>query len=417
MLQVSRPKTAPQKLQLPRVVTEGGLSEKHVPIPDSPVVEKRVEATSPLSFIQTFLESGKVFSVKTLRSRASFSVPADEAVRAAWRTSFGYVAMIGVAIFLFAWIVSRKSNIRGWLHSKWLSARTIQKNAALRSVDLPKPYSNEPDVDVGIFQEPHIPLTSCSFTMNLTQPTGLGSTKSLAFNISRRPADGPAIWAMVTCNPEGNVWAKLELMIDADGGAGLTLPLSSCCLVHSAPDAESSNMQGAMMSWLSLLLNEKNEAACVNSVSSTDSPIDSEDESRTTHSRDSPSRACVYGMAEDLLGSNMRLEVRDGYGVPIGNLEATSKGGFYLLTKLRKPIFEIEAQPNSRSITASKNGDVVACATRFGIRNPELPELTGEEDEYFQVDISEGPDWSETVSLLTSMLAMIVFKPKASTTM
>jgi len=225
---------------------------------------------------------------------------------------------------------------------------------------------------------------------------------------------------MVTCQPEGSTWAKVELF--AGQGGDFTSPLASCRLVQSTCDAESRNIQGAMMSWLSLLLHEKEESE----AATFDSTVPGSDDV-SGPPQHSTVRTSLHGIAEDLIAagsaggsgvqdSSMRLEVCDTLGVLAGNLEpAASKPGRYALMRQGKTILDIEASSDSRSIMLSRHGEIVALATHFGgRRNPELPELTGEEEEHLQVDVRDGADLPDSALLITCALATIVFKPKAS---
>jgi hypothetical protein len=176
-----------------------------------------------------------------------------------------------------------------------------------------------------------------------------------------------------------------------------------------------------MMSWLSLLLHEKEDAEAA--AVATAPPGEGEIAGPPQQSR---VRANLHGIAEDLIaagstggsGGSMRLEVRDSLGAPAGHLEPgpASKPGMYILSRQGETVLEIEAKADNRSISISRNSEAVALATHFGARRkPELPELTPvseDEEEHLQVDIMEGLDSAETALLLICTLAMIVFKPQ-----
>jgi hypothetical protein len=174
-----------------------------------------------------------------------------------------------------------------------------------------------------------------------------------------------------------------------------------------------------MMSWLSLLLHEKEDAE-ISAVERT--PSDEQDNVGAGLPQQTRVRASLDGIAEDLVATSaatsslgsMRLEVRDRFGTCLGQLEPAAKPGRYILACQGESLLDIEAL-HDRSMALSKHGEALAAARILGSRrNPELPELTGEEEEHLQVDIREGTDSSDTVLLLTCALSLIVFKPKAN---
>jgi hypothetical protein len=386
--------------------------------------QRTIGSTSALSFIQTAESvrettkvtesSGQDMPIKVESSRP-VKLPGGDEAHSAWRRGFADAAILVSAIFLLAWSfiwMSRSCFIRFGYLAKARSAKTVE-------LPQPQPAREPEELLTWTFKEPLLEKTGVSFAIPLTQYIEHGNTKVFSFNIARRPA-GPPISATVTCKPEGSILAKVELIAGIAGGV-IPAPLCSCRLVNSVPDAESRNMQGAMVSWLSLLLHEKTEAVSVQSSSRDDL-----ESAAAGRARDSRVRVCLHGIAEDLLATgfeggdcskenNRKLEVLDGMGTSAGHLEPSSQHGQYVLAVKGESVLEIEALPDSRSIQFSQNDEVVAHATRWGFRNPELPELTGEEDEHLQIDIREDATWQDTARLLTCALAMIIFKPKTST--
>jgi hypothetical protein len=407
------------------------------------MTERNIGGTSALSFIQTAESveeiekvaedsaNGQEFPVKTLPAGPPL-LNAEEELHVSNQRGFANMAILGIVVCLLAWSLCWMSNACGRPCFVRLS-RLAQANRTKR-IELPEPAIAEPTdkMRTWSFQEPSIEKAGASFALPLTHHIAAGSAKAFGFNISRRP-EGPPISATVTCQPEGNTLAKVVLVTDWAGGCGIAAPLASCRLVQSAPDAESRNMQGAMMSWLSLLLHEKRSTGALSPrliASPRRDPVTRSQKDLINidggQQRESQTRTCLHGIAEDLLNtgfptneqskeSNTRLEVTDGLGAPAGYLEPLSESGRYTLVQQGKPVMEIEAQPDSRCIDISKDGKAVACAIRYGFRNPELPEVTGDEDEYLQIDIGEEIGWPETALVLTCVLAIVVFKPKALT--
>jgi len=378
---------------------------------------KMADEDGAFSFIQTddsLLETARVTDADTSDDLSSFEdihvesrlIVKDE-VRSPWRYGVGdAAALTGVLGFVF--LLAAKSR-----PCVMRSARKACKARRQKAIEMPKP---EPASLTSFgFQEPLLPQTGYTYSIPLAHHTEAGSSKPFCFNIPRRQ-DGPNISALVTCQQEGSTRAKVQLF--AGEGGDFTSPLASCCLVHSTSDVESMNIQGAMMSWLSLLIDEK------------------EDDGVTTgldvSGNSQQSRVCtsLHGLAEDLMesdgsdgdaspGSNsgkdgtMRLEVKDSLGFAAGTLEAGPDSQCVLMRQGMAQ-FQIKVTPDS--ISLSKKDEIVALATHLGIRRnpelPELPELTGE-DEHLQVDIRQGTTWTDVALFLNCILAVVVFKPKS----
>jgi len=336
---------------------------------------------------------------------------AEEAlqVHVAWRRGFADAALLGCAVFLgMVYFLSSTCGRSCFIRI----ARLTQVGRRRKTIQLPKPEPTSPQTLCG-FKEPLLQHTGTSFAIPLAHD--VENCKAFCFKIPRHP-DGLALSASVTCHPEGSTWAKVQLF----AGGDLATPLASCCLVQCTADVESRNIQGAMMSWLSLLLHEKEgvEESVIAARPGDNKVADQPVQSRV--------RACLHGIAEDLIaagsvgsvGSCMRLEVRDSLGAPAGHLEPApnAKPGWYVLTRQGENILEIEVKSEKGSMAISKKGEVIALVTHLGTRRDpeEPPEPTGEEDEHLQVDIREDADWTESALLLTCALAMVVFKPKAN---
>mmetsp|Transcript_43926 Transcript_43926/g.82522 ORF Transcript_43926/g.82522 Transcript_43926/m.82522 type:complete len:576 (-) Transcript_43926:150-1877(-) len=346
--------------------------------------------------------------------RAISDVKANEV----WWRGFVDAAMIIIVVVSVGWslfLLTKRCRETKWFIRK--PRATPHLNVAMTSLGSSLPPMAEQTTAAAkpsALKGPMLSETGVSFAIPLTHHTEAGTNAALRFHIPRRP-DGPPVFATVKCAPDHNSWAKIE--VTAGGLDGLA-PLATCSLVQSASDDESRNVQGAMLSWLSLLLHEKNGA---------EEAITKDKEPDTSGAPCSsfPSRVRVnlHGMAEDLVhagvgsagSQGLRLEVKDGMGASVGTLEPGTMPDEYSLMKQGKSALDIQAEPNSRSFTFTKKGQVVAFArTLGGKRDPEEPELSGEEDEHLQVDIKTGSKWPEIALLLTCVLAMIVFKPEAS---
>lgn len=427
LLQVSKPRRGVRdKVQLRLTVEDSEERRTAIPIGKktaAPQLSERMQSFGDqgLSFFQV-AESVSEESPKAATNTApAITINGAESVlekafgkasevHVAWWRGFLDAAMIITVAASVTWIVfllTGRCNRVKWFNRNRVSPHLVVLPTPQGTLTAPLARSTAASTPSAL-REPLFPETGVSFAIPLTHHTEAGSSSGLSFHIPRRP-DGPPVFATVRCAPDHNSWAKIEVTAGEFGGSA---PLATCSLVQCASDDESRHIQGAMLSWLSLLLHEK-----------------SAEEAAFTEKEDKQarmaqiSRVCLHGMAEDLahvgLGlagsQGLHLEVQDGMGASLGRLEPGTNLDQYALVKQGKPQLEIQVEPNSRDLTLSKHGQVCARASKLsGKRDPEDPELTGEEDEYLQVDIRSGSKWPEIALLLTCVLAMIVFKPEAS---
>merc|ERR1719159_2143565 len=96
--------------------------------------------------------------------------------------------------------------------------------------------------------------------------------------------------------------AKVEILSGQAGSFGTT-KLASCSLLHSTPDVESRNVQGAMLEWLSLLLHEREGATSTTPREKEQNSPRKGDEIRQPSGgrHQANHRVCLHGMAEELL--------------------------------------------------------------------------------------------------------------------
>lgn len=230
--------------------------------------------------------------------------------------------------------------------------------------------------------------------------------KFCRLKLARRPKGPPLYLVLVAVRePEERTWARLQLFSRAEGDM-FTSPLASCCLVPTASEAESDNMQSSLMTWLSLIMeNEKTEDAAVD-ASPPDIPPDTNEE----HLIWTP----LHEVAEQIVGTgsnNMQLKVRDSSGAPAGLLTpAPRSSDRYIIARQGEVALEIKMRQGGAMIL-SKNNVVRAVATH----RKEQPGYGGQEgDENLQIDIRESDDGLDYSLLLISVLAMIIFKPICS---
>jgi hypothetical protein len=435
LLQVSKPHKARKVMELPQEDSQPKASKGHqAPAAAATVAshdtrqqgrhgttghKKTVPSesgASALSFIQT--AESVLETVNVVDGGSQEDMPRS----LEWPSAVNVVLLVNL-VCLVMWALSW---MNGGCGRQCLRFGCSSQVAVAKTIELPKPASSS-DCN---FKESLLPQAGSSFSIPLAHHTEVGSSKVLCFGIPRHP-EGPPVSAMVTCQPEGSTLANVQLFEGETGGgifASSTVPLASCRLVHSTSDVESRNIQGAMMSWLSLLLHEK-EGAEADSQAAELATMASDDPERAGPPQQSRVRTCLHGIAEDLIAagtastasegkdSGMRLEVRDSLGALAGTLDflepgPASKPGRYALVRQGKTVFDIEAKPDGRSISISRQGEVLALATQFDSRRSPEPELAPEEEEHLQVDIRDGVGRSELALLLTCTIAIIAFKPK-----
>jgi len=312
-----------------------------------------------------------------------------------------------------------------WIFKQWL-AKLVQ----LPSVEEPASISSEPEDQE---EAPVPPVSSCeqaeasfsgvSLMVPLHHRVDVRSPHIIRFDIHRHPQAQP-IEVSISCIPDGEIWAKIELSRRLPGFRHV-VPLASCSLVDRA--AEAVDIKGVMQSWLALLLQEKSTRAL--------SGVDSHDQHFPAESDRSVN---LQGVVEVLahLGEHPlehhALEIRDGHHNLIGSLEPCP-AGHYALMQCDRPVLEIEAGPQSRSLLFSRQGDVVALAQRSTPVGADDNDLhVDNAEDCLRMDVyanaCEAPDFSswahtesfmdvnreepEVVVLLICALAMIVFNLK-----
>lgn len=262
-----------------------------------------------------------------------------------------------------------------WIFKQWFA-----KFGQLASIEESESISSEPEDQHEI---PVTSVTSCeqteasfsgmSFMVPLNHRVDILSPHIIRFDMRRHPEVQP-IQVSISCIPDGDIWAKIELSLHVPGSRHI-VPLISCSLVDRATSAEMVDITGVMQSWLALLLQEKSTCA--------QPKVDLHDQHFTAESDRSVN---LQGVVEVLahLGDhpleNHALEIRDGKHNLVGSLEPRPDGHFALM-QCDRPLVEIEAGPQSRSLLFSRQGDVVALA--------QMSAPTADDNNHLHMDDSE----------------------------
>lgn len=324
-------------------------------------------------------------------------------------TSSAFIAV--VAVFLaFAmlfnirkseWVLGRSK--RGWW---WLWCNTA------RSVSPSAPA--EPEV----FPAPKLASSSHeSFSMLLVRVPVAGSEVSTV-QISRS-LDGPPLQSRMCCNPQAGSWSKIKIgpgpmVTSSEVELEEEVPFVVGKLVEIAADTESRNVQGALASWLSLLLDEKNEHVATDSMDATCvSPL-----------------ASAAGHVDFADGRQPVLELYSGAGAPLGALWlATGESAecynlcYNLVSQHGQPVVDIEANFDAGWMSMSKSGQVVALA-RFKKGRWSSPasglSVSAQGDgavihsqELVQVDIVSGSTPEEIALLLACTCAVLLLEARS----
>jgi len=402
-----------------------------------------VERLTPLAQAPTFVQMGEVTTVakRVVSSKLLLLRGVEDQ---AWWSGFCNAVFLASAVIALTFLVlvsckrcpGRQRLVR--LLGCCCPKRGSSSARISGEVEVVRPEVMSPRPPL-MFKAPELPCTVMSFGVPLMQEerssgSGGSPTRAFAFDVPREPAGRP-LHATISCLPVGGTcgtWAKVELIGVGADKSDVASPLASCSLVECAADLESHNIQGAMLSWLSLLVDEKAR------------PEESCPQLTVMQHHPAVLRTSLYGMAEELMsfgecsagGRDLCLEVRDCRGTLAGTLEPWTAGRCALIARQPtgggdgppQPVLEIEVNTDGRSISISREGVCVALATplsscqsrRGGPEEPEQPELTGDEDEHLQVDVALKPEGSpsseeEAALLLVCTLAVIVFRPKPGT--
>jgi len=278
------------------------------------------------------------------------------------------------------------------------------------------------------FRKPALSKTTASFAIPLI-PIGDTIVEYMEFDITERER-GAIFRAALTRLPGRDAWAKLEISMRSHTPGSPHTQMSPClsCSRVEIADIESRNIQDAVDSWISLLMQDK----CHDAPEVTGSEPDSQSESEqiapsleqpsandaTTQgvieapiSHDPPADKGVDGKpGESKKKQPLRLEVRDGQGNNLGIIEpdTTSQTPRYVYQHSETKM-EIDACLVEHTVVVSCNEKKQAIAT--GLKWDGSPELAGQEQaDFLQVDTIIGLEEPDFMPVLLCVLAPVAFK-------
>lgn len=201
----------------------------------------------------------------------------------------------------------------------------------------------------------------------------------------------------------GGAWAKVEVC--ATGGLdALSVPIASCHLAEGGDEVvEGYNIQGALLSWQSLLMQEKHAAdAGAGGGQCADAGAGGAPKARPPPPR---VPASVQSRVTNARRGLPMLELRDSFGRCNGQLRP-GEGVQYDLWQEGERTLTIERSPDTHWIAASRDGKEKALATVLpGSKPSDQPE------EFLQVDLEalSCGNAEEPALLLLCILAAVTF--------
>lgn len=267
------------------------------------------------------------------------------------------------------------------------------------------------------FREPVLRGASASFGIPLS-PLSDSIVERMSFNISER-VHGPMLRADITRLKGMDAWAKLEISM-LQGSSSKMSPVISCSRVESDAEIESRNVQDAVDSWLSLLVNDKcNDNPEVTGAESCQDNEDSQSEEPHSQSESEQIVKPVSGAkkakdaknAESKNKHRPRLQVSDGQGNNLGLIELDPMGRYVYHKGDVKMV--IDACRDQHAVVVSEDGRKCAIAT--GLKSDGSPELAGqgqgeEQADFLQVDTLIDVESPDLMPVLLCVLAPIAFK-------
>jgi len=267
------------------------------------------------------------------------------------------------------------------------------------------------------FREPSLRGASASFGIPLS-PLSDSIVERMSFDISER-VHGPMLHADITRLKGMDAWAKLEISM-LQGSSSKMSPVISCSRVESDAEIESRNVQDAVDSWLSLLVNDKcNDNPEVTGAESCQDNEDSQSEEPHSQSESEQIVKPVSGAkkakdaknAESKNKHRPRLQVSDGQGNNLGLIELDPMGRYVYHKGDVKMV--IDACRDQHAVVVSEDGRKCAIAT--GLKLDGSPELAGqdqgeEQADFLQVDTLIDVESPDLMPVLLCVLAPIAFK-------
>lgn len=247
----------------------------------------------------------------------------------------------------------------------------------------------------------------------------------MSFDIVER-ASGPIVSASLTRLPGRDAWAKIELSMKGEASSSKNSPFLACRRIENNSDIETRNVEGALDSWLQVLLDDKashddpeitgqeqqdshpeNEHAVMNDDNDCEEGVT---EVTIRHTTEVTIRRTGTSPLKSKRRQPPRLEIHDGTSSVSARIEANTSGQYVYDADHDGGLkLEIDAGHDGHSVVVSRDGIKSAVATRLsGDTNAEP--LSKEQADFLQVDSVVVPEDPDFLQVLMCVLAPVVFK-------
>jgi len=254
------------------------------------------------------------------------------------------------------------------------------------------------------FRKSMLPEARVSFAIPLV-PIGDSIVEHMCFDILEQE-HGITHRVALTRLPGVDAWASIAIFKQGETSSSEQSPNLSCSCMTS--ETEIDTVQGALDSWLSLLMHEKcNEVPELAALDQEDSQSEPELEEMDKVCEKVNKRKPRKGKQQ----KPMRLELRNGSDSNLGTIEADGVGVY--VYHYGEVVLEIDARLDEQTVAVSKDGKKCAIAT--GLKwHCSLQPASQEQADFLQVDAILDPEASDlTMAVLMCVLAPIAFKLQA----
>jgi len=246
----------------------------------------------------------------------------------------------------------------------------------------------------------------------------------MSFDIVER-AHGAIVSASLTRLPGRDAWAKIELSMKGEASSSKISPFLACRRIENDSDLETRNVEGALDSWLQVLLDDK---ASHGAPEIAGQEQDSHSENEHVVTKDD--NDCEQGGVTEVtirrttevtirragtspLKSKKRqpprLEIHDGTSSASATIEANTSGKYGFVSAGGLTL-EIDTGHDGHAVVVSRDGNKSAVATRLKNGDTNAEHVSEEQADFLQVDSVVGPEDPDFLQVLMCVLAPVVFK-------
>jgi len=246
----------------------------------------------------------------------------------------------------------------------------------------------------------------------------------MSFDIVER-ACGAIVSASLTRLPGRDAWAKIELSMKGEANSSKISPFLACRRIENDSDIETRNVEGALDSWLQVLLDDKASHDAPEITGQEQEDSQSENEHIVTKDHND----CEQGVTKVTIRRTTevtirrtgtsplksrkrqppRLEIHDGTSSASATIEANTSGKYGFLSAGGLKL-EIDTGHDGHAVVVSRDGNKSAVATRLKNGDTNAEHVSEEQADFLQVDSVVGPGDPDFLQVLICVLAPVVFK-------